>query len=74
MKNSIFLLTILLLAHSININAQVSQEWVARFDDGSSDYASDMVLDQHGNIYLTGSSNSKAGWYSTCFITNSERI
>ncbi len=46
-----FVITGLLLSLIINLNSQVQQEWVSRFNDG---YGYDIKLDNTGNIYVFG--------------------
>ena len=60
MKNSIFLLVFLFLSYSININTQVSQEWVSRYNGpgNSDDNAYAICVDESGNVYVTGASKS----------------
>jgi hypothetical protein len=48
---------------TINIG-QPLIEWVASFDDGLSDYAEGIALDDDGYVYVAGSSNSGSDDYS----------
>jgi hypothetical protein len=58
MKISIFLIFSLLIISSSNLMAQVSQEWVGRYNGTTLryDWARAMTLDKFGNIYVTGES------------------
>jgi len=40
------------------LNAQISQQWAARYNNGSTDQCNAMTVDAAGNVYLTGSSRS----------------
>jgi uncharacterized delta-60 repeat protein len=63
LKNSVFLQTLLFLTIMINTEAQVQQEWVARFNNSNSDNLFSMCIDKYSNLYLTGRSE-----YSYCTI------
>ncbi len=58
MKNSILVIIILLLITLLNSNSQVQQEWVARFDNSSSDNLFSFCMDKYSNTYLAGRSNN----------------
>lgn len=55
-----FLVIVLFLMSSLSAIAQVSEEWVARYNgpDNLNDASCHMVRDDEGNIYLTGTSGS----------------
>ena len=78
MKNSIFLLVFLFLASTININSQVQQQWVARYNGSSfsSDIGRAMVFDNYGNIYVTGASivNPVSSWDACTIKYNSSGV
>src|SRR4030095_7586547 len=44
------------------VHAQVSQEWVARYSSSSDDNASDIAVDNAGNVYVTGNSDGSNGY------------
>ena len=49
---------ILIFTGAIFCNAQVSQEWVARYHFYSDDQARDIAVDDSGNVYVTGKSEA----------------
>lgn len=64
------LITILILLSAFEIApAQVTQEWVARYNgpDNLIDEASSMVVDNSGNVYVTGKSNGSSA--ETDYVT-----
>jgi uncharacterized delta-60 repeat protein len=61
MKRIIFLLLLFVL----NVNAQVTQEWVARFggpNNAITNYPSAIGVDNQGNIYVTGNTLFEGYW------------
>lgn len=57
----IFLIVLILLAISVHLTygqEEPKVEWVARYDGPANDldYPNGMAVDQHGNVYITGSS------------------
>lgn len=70
MKNSISLLVLLFLSISININTQVIQEWVARYNGtaNGSDFGRAMVIDNNGNLFVTGTSQNPGSSWDVCTI------
>ncbi len=55
---SIFVISCILIVNISTINAQVSQQWAARYNGSSnnSDYANDIAINVAGDIYVTGAS------------------
>src|SRR5438094_538680 len=53
MKKSLFLL-IFLLFISVNLTAQVSQQWIAKYNTGAGSTASAFTIDGSGNVYVIG--------------------
>jgi len=54
---------------SLNILGQVSEDWAARYNYGSTDKCNAMTVDASGNVYLTGSSRS-GGAFTEDIATN----
>jgi len=54
----VLLTGIWILPNSMNVEAQVSEEWIVRYDGPASeiDRVTAMAVDSHGNIYITGRS------------------
>ena len=49
---------VLLLAILTSVNSQPSQQWAARYNNGSTEQCNAMTVDASGNVYVTGSSRS----------------
>jgi hypothetical protein len=53
--------------------AQVREEWVARYNDpvNSNEWVSTLAVDNQGNVYVTGriSTSLGGGWYATDYAT-----
>ena len=56
--SNIVILIVLLCFLSLDLSAQVTQEWVARYNgpNNNFEYAYSMAVDDSGNVYVTGSS------------------
>jgi len=53
------MLTVIVLASVPTLNAQVTEEWVTRYDGaGNGDYANSIAIDVAGNVYVTGESET----------------
>ena len=53
---TILILTVVLITYTLNVDAQVSEEWVKRYSGtgNQDDRAVDAVTDASGNLYVTG--------------------
>ncbi|MCI0449816.1 MAG: SBBP repeat-containing protein [Chlorobi bacterium] len=49
---------VLLLVISLSLSSQPSQQWAARYNNGSTEQCNAMRIDASGNVYVTGSSRS----------------
>ncbi|MBK7379141.1 MAG: SBBP repeat-containing protein [Ignavibacteriales bacterium] len=52
------LITILIVIFALPINAQIKESWAVRYDNGGVDKSNAVGVDNFGNVYVTGSSNS----------------
>ncbi|MBL7138422.1 MAG: SBBP repeat-containing protein [Bacteroidales bacterium] len=72
MKTKIFATIILQFIYFSIINAQVTQEWVARYNSSGNrlDYATAMAIDASENVYITGySAAQNASYYNGDYLT-----
>jgi hypothetical protein len=53
-------LAVFAAALSSTAYAQYTQQWVSSYNNGTRDFARDMVKDASGNVYITGASNGSA--------------
>ncbi len=68
MKASILLFSAILFFNVSQLNAQFTEEWVARYDSTGIDQLYDMTVDATGNVYVTGSSIQN-GAFTPDFLT-----
>lgn len=70
MKTLTLCLTLVMILAFDNISAQITKEWVAKYrgPGNSLDYVNSMVLDDSGNVYITGSSGENSTGVSD-FVT-----
>lgn len=62
------LITILTVIITLPINSQIKESWAMRYDNGGVDKSNAIGVDDFGNVYVTGSSNS-AGVGTEDYIT-----
>lgn len=53
-----FLIAILIVIIALPINAQIKESWAVRYDNGGVDKSNAIGIDDFGNVFITGSSNS----------------
>ncbi len=53
-----FLIAILIVIIALPINAQIKESWAVRYDNGGVDKSNTIGIDDFGNVFITGSSNS----------------
>ncbi len=63
-KITLFEIFLIIISFNFNMNfgfAQVTEEWVSRYNGtgNGEDYATDIVTDDNGNVYVTGNSRGK---------------
>ncbi|MDI6802672.1 MAG: SBBP repeat-containing protein [Bacteroidota bacterium] len=75
-KNKLTLIIILLVITLGKINAQVTLEWVARYNSQSNggDRAIAMAIDSIGNVYVTGTDADSPPGFVTIKVNSSGRI
>jgi uncharacterized delta-60 repeat protein len=62
---------VILLISSFSLNAQVTQDWVARYNGGgdSIDIPYAMAVDRWGNVYVAGKTQAKEDYYNSDYFT-----
>ena len=57
LRGSLLIATLIVIV-ALPINAQIKESWAVRYDNGGVDKSNAVGVDDFGNVYVTGSSNS----------------